>query len=81
MRVFRSLFLITIILNLGTLTALDSSVDRPQIQPADLQNVHIQDGFWAPRIRKNRKVTVQAVPYYSWSNREPGAMQVWVRRD
>ncbi len=56
MRVFRSLFLISIILNLGTLTAPDSSVERPQIRPADLQNVHIQDDFWAPRIRQNREV-------------------------
>jgi uncharacterized protein len=25
------------------------------------------------------RVTLTAVPYYTWDNREPGEMQVWVR--
>ena len=25
------------------------------------------------------RVTLTAVPYYSWGNREPGEMEVWVR--
>lgn len=28
-----------------------------------------------------REVSVSAVPYYAWDNRDPGGMQVWVRSD
>jgi len=28
---------------------------------------------------KNNAVTLKAVPYYVWSNREPGEMRVWIR--
>jgi uncharacterized protein len=27
-----------------------------------------------------RRVTLTAVPYYAWANREPGAMRVWIPR-
>jgi uncharacterized protein len=27
-----------------------------------------------------RPIPLVAVPYHAWGNREPGAMQVWVRR-
>ena len=30
---------------------------------------------------KNGDRTYTAVPYYSWNNREPGSMQVWVKED
>jgi DUF1680 family protein len=34
----------------------------------------------ARRPSSGRKpVTLKAVPYYAWANREPGAMQVWIR--
>jgi DUF1680 family protein len=56
MHLYRSLFGVLLILGTGTITPLDPSVNRTQIRPADLRNVHIQDGFWAPRIRQNREV-------------------------
>ena len=29
---------------------------------------------------ERRTVALTAVPYYAWANREPGPMQVWLRR-
>jgi DUF1680 family protein len=26
-----------------------------------------------------RRLELRAVPYFAWANREPGAMQVWLR--
>ena len=42
-----------------------------------------EDGWAAelyrPYIRQENEVTVKAVPYFLWGNREPGEMLVWVR--
>jgi DUF1680 family protein len=43
---------------------------------------------WANRLYRpvgappaaRRRVTLTAVPYYAWANREPGAMRVWIPR-
>ena len=34
----------------------------------------------APPAAAGRRVTITAVPYYAWANREPGPMRVWVPR-
>lgn len=34
----------------------------------------------APDAAAMRAVTVTAIPYYAWANREPGAMRVWLPR-
>ncbi len=36
-------------------------------------------GLYRPYIRQENEVTVKAVPYFLWGNREPGEMLVWVR--
>jgi DUF1680 family protein len=36
------------------------------------------EGQPAPAVA-GRTVPLKAVPYYAWANREPGAMQVWIR--
>jgi DUF1680 family protein len=33
-----------------------------------------------PAAISDRTVGITAVPYYAWANREPGPMQVWLRR-
>ena len=47
------------------------------------------EGFWGDRLYSTRRdrggdlrtgvARLTAVPYYAWANREPGAMQVWLR--
>lgn len=34
----------------------------------------------APTSTGSRNVQLTAIPYYAWSNREPGRMRVWLRR-
>src|SRR5262249_31007586 len=29
--------------------------------------------------RERKLISLQAIPYYAWANRAPGAMQVWIR--
>jgi DUF1680 family protein len=46
------------------------------------------DGVWDGRLYQTagtgngqrRSCRITAIPYYAWSNREPGAMRVWLRR-
>jgi uncharacterized protein len=43
------------------------------------------DGDWnnvlyRPLKKQEQPVTLKAVPYFLWGNREPGEMQVWIRR-
>ncbi len=33
-----------------------------------------------PQRQTSRSVEITAIPYYSWANREPGPMRVWVKR-
>ncbi len=44
---------------------------------------------WGPQLYRpvaseermaRRRVTLTAIPYYAWANREPGAMRVWIPR-
>lgn len=32
-----------------------------------------------PRLNESTPVTLTAIPYYAWANREPGYMTVWIR--
>jgi DUF1680 family protein len=34
----------------------------------------------AAKTEQRRPCRITAIPYYAWSNREPGAMRVWLRR-
>jgi len=34
----------------------------------------------APKLGLGSAVTLRALPYYAWANREAGSMQVWIRR-
>lgn len=38
-----------------------------------------KDELYRPVIREERSVTITAVPYAYWGNREPGEMTVWIR--
>jgi DUF1680 family protein len=38
------------------------------------------DGLYADEPAAAQPTTVRALPYYAWGNREPGEMQVWIRR-
>lgn len=38
-----------------------------------------QNELYRPVDRQERPVTLKAVPYFLWGNREPGEMQVWIR--
>jgi uncharacterized protein len=38
------------------------------------------DGLYADEPPVAQPTTVRALPYYAWANREPGEMQVWIRR-
>jgi uncharacterized protein len=38
------------------------------------------DGLYADEPPVAQPTTVRALPYYAWGNREPGEMQVWIRR-
>ena len=38
------------------------------------------DGLYSNEPAVAHPTTVTAVPYYAWGNREPGEMQVWIRR-
>ncbi|MBI3829368.1 MAG: glycoside hydrolase family 127 protein [Planctomycetes bacterium] len=35
----------------------------------------------APTTSAGKNAEVTAIPYYAWANREPGRMQVWLKRD
>jgi len=49
------------------------------------------DARWAGRLyrpitmegrrRRGRPITITAIPYYAWANREAGPMQVWLKAD
>ena len=48
-------------------------------------NVRLQGGFWGVRqetqaLSDGKEVTITAVPYYAWANREKGAVIVYCRR-
>jgi DUF1680 family protein len=38
------------------------------------------DGLYADKPAQAQSTTVKALPYYAWGNREPGEMQIWIRR-
>jgi uncharacterized protein len=38
------------------------------------------NGLYSDEPPAAHPTTVRAVPYYAWGNREPGEMQVWIRR-
>ncbi|GAC1535302.1 MAG: glycoside hydrolase family 127 protein [Herpetosiphon sp.] len=57
---------------LGGITVLTGSATT--LDPVDWQGV-----LYRPAPPLMRPCTIRAVPYYSWDNREPGAMQVWIR--
>ena len=38
------------------------------------------DGLYADEPPVAQPTTVRALPYYAWGSREPGEMQVWIRR-
>ena len=49
--------------------------------------LRIRDGEWdaetlyAPlRAEADEPVRLTWIPYYAWSNREPGEMRVWIQR-
>ena len=57
-----------------------------------LDAVNLAGGFWEPRRRINREVTLPSqyrhledtgrldnFPYYAWANREPGTMRIWLK--
>ncbi len=39
-----------------------------------------EDALYRTSPPSREEVTVTAVPYYAWANREPGEMRVWIRR-
>jgi DUF1680 family protein len=38
------------------------------------------DGLYANEPPPAHPTTLTALPYYAWGNREPGEMQIWIRR-
>lgn len=37
------------------------------------------EALYLPYSEKNTKIIFKAVPYYTWCNREPGEMRVWIK--
>ncbi len=63
---------------------LDEASFRPEFRADLLGGVVILKG--AARIKSvkdeaAKKIELQAIPYYSWTNRETGAMAVWIRTE
>jgi hypothetical protein len=53
------------------------------------RGVQVDSSAWQDRLYRpvgsapppgRREVTLTAIPYYAWANREPGAMRVWIPR-
>jgi DUF1680 family protein len=38
------------------------------------------EGLYANSPAAAQRITLTALPYYAWGNREPGEMQIWIRR-
>ena len=38
------------------------------------------DELYTTQVPRTIATEIKAVPYYSWDNREPGEMLVWIRR-
>ncbi|MBA3942985.1 MAG: glycoside hydrolase family 127 protein [Herpetosiphonaceae bacterium] len=57
---------------LGGITILTGSAGA--LDPADWQGM-----LYRPTPPTTQPCTLHAVPYFAWNNREPGAMQVWIR--
>ena len=45
-----------------------------------LREADSDDTLYTESAPTNESVELQAIPYYAWANREPGEMQVWMRR-
>jgi DUF1680 family protein len=63
---------------------LDEASFRPEFRENLLDGVVILRGtarIKSGRNEEGKEIELQAVPYYSWNNREPGAMAVWIRTD
>ena len=39
-----------------------------------------EDELYRPAEEHYKKIRFRAIPYYAWSNREPGDMEVWMNR-
>ena len=78
----------------GPITYCLEAVDNPNVnvltaallQEAELRPVHNDQLLGGVTViegkgmdDRNRPVTLTAVPYYSWANREKGAMTVWIK--
>ena len=68
---------------LGGLVGLSAQAQGVRLEEwnGGLHRTRRQEGIDAsPKVGPGSAVTLRAVPYYAWANREAGSMQVWIRR-
>ncbi|MCG3215689.1 MAG: hypothetical protein KAS63_03165 [Candidatus Heimdallarchaeota archaeon] len=41
----------------------------------------ILNGIWTIKCKDLSENRLTAIPYYSWGNRDPSKVQVWIRKD
>ncbi len=62
----------------GGIVVLHGSAREFEIQPAWGERLYQTVGRSQTPLKSDR-VSVTAIPYFAWANRNPGAMQVWIR--
>src|ERR1041385_2294212 len=76
MKAFAMLSLLTILTSsLMFSQAQDRARDYP-VKPVPFTAVHVNDGFWAPRIEVNRKITI---PFAFKKDEETGRVDNFIR--
>jgi len=68
---------------------LDSEINETEIENGILKGIlaltakgfkeTVENSLYSEQKPISEPVTLQAVPYYTWCNREPGEMRVWIR--
>src|SRR5882724_11737576 len=76
MKAFAMLSLLTMAMPLGAQTGAKNPGRDYPVKPVPFTAVHVNDGFWAPRIEVNRKVTI---PFAFKKDEETGRMDNFIR--
>lgn len=70
-----------------SVSQLSLHAQKYSAKPVPFNQISIHDSFWTPRLEAHAhhtlETTVQGqnltfIPYFSWDNREPGKMKVWI---